>query len=346
MGPQGGKEEGGDPMKREKSVSIRTVAAEAGVSTATVSRVIAGGGGVSPEAEARVRAAAQRLGYVPNAMARGLRKHSLPLVGIIVPDIVNEFFSRIVLNVQLALARQGYSVFICNTDESHQLEQTYVASLQTMQIGGLVCISGYDRPDEEWPDVPTVYIDRDPQHRAPKATVIESDNESGGYQAAREVLRRGCRRVALLRDARAMSTSVSREAGCRRALADAGIPVDESLLLRVPRVDEAHAYDAVSFAIREGKTFDALVCFTDWLALGACRALSNAHLRVPQDVCVTGYDDVSVARYAALPMTTIRQDVDEMSRIAVEELVRMMEGGSCRREHWVIPVTLIRRETT
>ena len=75
-------------------------------------------------------------------------------------------------------------------------------------------------------------------------------------------------------------------------------------------------------------------------------ALRNARLSVPGDVKVVGYDDISVAAYSAVPITTIRQDTDEMSRIAVEELVRMMEGGACRREHWVIPVTLIRRETT
>ncbi len=333
-------------MKKDGAVSIKTISEALGVSTATVSRVLSEAGGVAPETAERVREAARQMGYVPNAMARGLRTRQLPLVGIIVPDIVNEFFSRIVLNVQLSLARQGYSVFICNTDENRQLEMNYLETLLTMRISGLICISGYDAEGERWPNVPTVYIDRNPHHRAPHATSIESDDESGGYQAAREVLRRGCRRVALLRDERAMSTVEHRQAGYLRALQDAGLTPDPSLVLTVPRVNERSAYDAVSFALRDGKTFDAVVCCTDWLALGALRALSNAHLKVPEDVRVVGYDDVSVASYCALPITTIRQNVDEMSRIAVEELVLMMEGKPCRRERWILPVSLVRRETT
>ena len=333
-------------MKDRQSVSIKTVSEKLGVSVATVSRVINGTGSVSPEMRERVLRAGQELGYVPNAMARGLRTNSLPLVGIIVPDIVNEFFSRIVLNVQLALAQRGYSVFICNTDERHDLEQMYLASLQTMQIRGLVCISGYDMENEAWPEVPTVYIDRNPETRVSDSTSIESDNESGGYQAAQEVLRRGCRRVALLTDDRRLSTAVSRETGYRKALESAGLPADESLILTVSRVDEKNAYDAVSYALQSGKRFDALVCCTDWLALGALRALKNAHLSVPGEVKVVGYDDVSIAAYSALPITTVRQDVDEMSRLAVEELVRMMEGKPCRRKNWIVPVSLVRRETT
>lgn len=333
-------------MEEKRTVSIKTISEYTGLSTATVSRVINNAGGFTPKTYKKVQEAVRTLGYVPNAMARGLRKNTIPLVGIIVPDIINEFFSRIVLNVQLALAQQGYSVFICNTDESHALELMYLDSLQTMRISGLVCISGYNTADERWLNVPTVYIDRDPVHRAPQSTIIESDNRSGGRRAAEELLRRGCRRIALLRDERAMSTSLSREAGCREALEQAGVPREEVQVLQVPKVDEKNGYDATAYALQSGLTFDGLFCMTDWLALGALRALCNAQLKVPQQVRVIGFDDISVASYSAQPITTIRQDTDEMSRIAVEELVRMMRGEPCHRSHWIVPVTLVRRETT
>ena len=333
-------------MKEKRAVSIKTISDRTGLSTATVSRVINNTGGFTKKTYEKVQAAVQELGYVPNAMARGLRKNSIPLVGIIVPDIINEFFSRIVLNVQLALAQRGYSVFICNTDESHEQELTYLDSLQTMRICGLVCISGYDTADERWPNVPTVYIDRNPLHRAPHSTVIESDNESGGWQAAEEMIRRGCHRIALLREDRSFSTSSSREAGFSKALANAGLDMTPEQILMVQKVDERSAYDAVSFALMSGRRFDGLFCMTDWLALGALRALNNAHIEVPGQVRVVGFDDISVASYCALPITTVRQDTSEMSRLAVEELVRMMEGEPCRRDHWIVPVSLIRRETT
>ena len=333
-------------MSGKRMVSIKTISEKTGLSTATVSRVINNSGGFTQETFDRVQKAVQELGYVPNAMARGLRKQSIPLVGIIVPDIINEFFSRIVLYVQLELAARGYSVFICNTDESETNELTYLDTLQGMQISGLVCISGNDAANEHWPNVPTVYIDRNPQHPAARATIIESDNQSGGWMAAEELVRRGCRRPALLGDIRSLSTSVSRRTGFRSALERAGIPLEDSRILSVKKVDEKHAYDAVSYALQSGNDFDGLFCTTDWMALGALRALRNAHRRVPEEVRVVGFDDISVASYSALPITTIRQDTDEMSRVAVEELVRMMEGEPCLRSRWIIPVSLIRRETT
>ena len=333
-------------MASKQTVSIKTISEYTGLSIATVSRVINKSGSFTPETYNKGQEAVRQLGYVPNAMARGLRKNSIPLVGIIVPDIINEFFSRIVLYIQLEMAKHGYSVFICNTNESEDQELMYLDSLQTMRISGLVCISGHDAEDERWPNVPTVYIDRNPARRIQHSSAIESDNVSGGFQAGREVCRRGCERIALLRDVRPVSTVTKREQGYRQALADAGIAVDDSLILTTDKISEKTAYDAVAYALQSGKRFDGIFCTTDWLAMGALRALYNVHLTVPRDVRVVGYDDISVASYSAMPITTIRQDTDEMSRLAVEELILMMEGKPPRRDHWIVPVSLIRRETT
>lgn len=331
---------------KKANVSIKTISQMAGVSTATVSRVINHAGGFSKETEERVREAIRQAGFVPNVMARGLRKNSLPLVGVIVPDIINEYFSQIVLKVQLALAQCGYSVFICNTDESHMQEKAYLRTLKEMMIRGLICISGSSDAQEDWPNVPTVYIDRNPAQRMAQSTIIESDNESGGYQATEELLRRGCKRVAILTDSRELSTCVKRYAGYCRAIEDAGAQLHEELTFKVNKVDYQNAYNAITMAVQSGKTFDALFCTTDWLALGALRALKDAGIDVPGQVKVVGFDDISIAKYSALPMTTIHQDMDEMSRLAVDELVRMMNGDDCLREHWMVPVSLVRRSST
>lgn len=333
-------------MKKTGRVSIKTISEMTGYSTATVSRVINQAGGFSPQTGERVRAAILEAGFVPNAMARGLRTNSLPLVGVIVPDIINEYFSKIVLRVQLDLWARGYSVFICNTDESPRQEETYLETLRTMMIRGLICISGHSTTVESWPGVPTVYIDRHPVQRAERSTIIESDNLSGGYQAADEVLRRGCRRVAILLDERNLSTCVDRYEGYRRALTAVGAPVLDDLRLTVRKVDFHSGLEAVSRALEAGRRFDALFCTTDWLALGALEALRAAGVSVPGAVRVVGYDDISISRYCALPFTTIHQDVEEMSRLAVEELCRMMDGKDCLRDHWIVPVSLVRRGTT
>ncbi|NLV59705.1 MAG: LacI family transcriptional regulator [Clostridiales bacterium] len=333
-------------MKKNGSISIKTISEMAGVSTATVSRVLNDAGGFSLETREKVQKAISEAGFVPNIMARGLRKNSLPLVGIIVPDIINEYFSKLVLQVQIALARCGYSVFICNTDESLHQEQTYLTSLKTMMISGLVCISGYGNANGNWPNVPTVYIDRHPTGRLALSTIIESDNLSGGYHATEEVLRRGCTRIAVLVDSRNLSTCIARKEGYKKAILDAGATLHEDLIFSVKKVDFQNAYNVITVAIQSGKKFDALFCTTDWLAMGALAALKHAGINVPDQVKVVGYDDISIAEHAALPITTIHQDVDEMSRLAVDELVRMMNGEPCLRDHWIVPVSLVRRSTT
>lgn len=333
-------------MKKSSGISMKTISEIAGVSTATVSRVINHLGGFSSETQKRVETAIREAGYVPNVMARGLRKNSLPYIGIIVPDIINEYFSKIVLRVQVALAKEGYSVFICNTDESRRQEQTYLSTLKNMMICGLVCISGYGNAKEDWPDVPTVYIDRHPEHKTEQITIIESDNRNGGYQATEEVLRRGCKRVAILMDSRQISTCVARFEGYRQAIEDAGATLYEDLTFHVQKVDFQNAFQAVTTAMQTGKKFDALICTTDWLAMGALKAFERANIPVPEQMKVVGFDNISISEYAAKPMTTIHQDVDEMSRLAVDELIRMINGKPCLRKHWMVPVSLVRRSTT
>ena len=327
-------------------ISIKTISEKLGLSTATVSRALNHSTSVTPETAERVRQAARELGYVPNAMARGLRTSRLPLVGVMVPDIVNEYFSRIVLNLQLALAKLGYSVFICNTNEDPQLENSYLSSLQTLQISGLICISGYDWEKTVWPDIPTVYIDRMPTACANRCTVITSDNVQGGLMAAKELASCGCRHPIWLGDCRSLSTATGRLEGFRQGLSESGIQLDDSRLLKVDKVDREHAYETVRAAISGGLSFDGLFCGTDWLALGAIEALKEAGIPVPGEVRVVGYDDISAASIGQVPVTTIHQDVDEMSRIAVSELARMLDGKSCRQGQWIVPVSLVHRKST
>ena len=182
----------------EKGKSIKDIARLAGVSTATVSRVINQNGRFSKETEARVRRIIRENEYVPNMSAKGLRTSRTCVVGIIVPDITNPHFASLVLKLEINLFQRGYSCLICNTNESEKLERKHIQSLSAQNVSAIVLISG-TRNYSELDTLPVIYVDRPSRSQKNSGVIIESDNEQGGYLATKELLDAGCRRIVILK---------------------------------------------------------------------------------------------------------------------------------------------------
>ena len=196
-----------------------------GVSIATVSRIINGNGRYSKETEEKVKAIIKEHHYVPSMVAKGLRTHKMDNIGLIVPDITNEFFVKLVHEVESALFASSYSSFVCNTNENVEIEQRYLQMLKMQNVSGIIYISGgYNSAYKELADIPTVFIDRVPNRtkNTEKFVMIESDNRQGGYIATRELLEKGCRKVVMLTGRRRVSGQVGRVEGYVSAHADSG----------------------------------------------------------------------------------------------------------------------------
>lgn len=331
------------PSEQEK-ISIKKISEIAGVSVATVSRVINGNGRFSAETEQRVLQIIKEYNYRPNMIAKGLRTNVSKSVGIIIPDITNEFFSSIVRELEMLLFQRGYTAFICNTDESEEIENKYYSALCSKGVDGLIYLSGKVSKDGHLSKVPTIFIDRSIQMEQ-KNIVIESDNYQGGILATQELLFKGCRRIVLIRDERQISTIQDRYRGYRAALEAAGIELLDELILRVYPISYQAAKDGLKTWIREGRHFDGIFATTDWMALGAIDALREAGFQIPNQVKVVGFDNISISRFSALPITTISQDFRKMAEEAVELLIRMMRGESPEIRTYHTPVTLVRRES-
>ncbi len=330
----------------KQKLSIKAISELSKVSVATVSRVINQNGRFSAETERRVKEVIAQYGYVPNMLARGLRTNQLPIIGIIVPDITNEFFAQIVLDMQMLLFDHGYSVTICNTNESEELERMHLKALGSHNVSGLVYISGGRGIEENELDLPVVYIDRRPKGRqTTRSVVIESDNEQGGYLATNELIRCGCRKLVLLIDQFGPSSRMDRLRGYEKAVHESALSMEVSLV-EVTSVSYQDAYDGIIRYMDAGKTFDGIACGTDWMAIGALSALRERGVRVPQDVQVVGFDDISTASIFAIPVTTIRQDTKAMASLAVEQMMKLLEGLPVERSQWILPVELVKRSTT
>lgn len=329
------------------NISIKKISELSGVSIATVSRIINQNGRFSKQTEERVKKIIEQYGYEPNQLARGLRTNKVCTVGIIVPDITNEFFARVTLELQSNLFALGYASMICNTNESYEVEQRYIAMLKSQQVSGLVYISG-EFTDEEALRVPTIYIDRKPPFQAGQKPyfLIESDNCEGGRLACEELVQRGCQKTAVVTFRSKISSHADRLTGYLQCLAAHGLPADESLICYAQHADMHEGYRCARILMEAHPDIDGFFCTNDLLAHGVLRYLLQYSIPIPERVRVVGFDDISISGFGLVPLTTIRQSVKEFGLLGANVVVSMIDGAIPNETRRVIPVELIRRSTT
>jgi LacI family transcriptional regulator len=326
------------------TATIADVAAKAGVSTATVSRVLAGVGRARPETVSRVLEAARELEYRPSEIARSLKRRSTQTLGLIITDIENPYFPQLVRSVEDAARAAGYSVLLCNAADDPEREASYLDLLVDRRVDGLViAASSLGARQGDWlvaPPIPVVLVNT----AAPEAQVptIMSDNEAGGRLVTEHLLGLGHRRFGYLMPPPRNVDAPSRLAGVRRALREAGLGPDA---LQVAR-GEALVWGgevAADQLLDTSPETTAFIAYNDLMAIGALRALRRRGRHVPGDASVTGFDDVALAAYVDPPLTTIAQRTEEMGRWAVERLVGEAGVGPSSVQ---LPVDLRIRDST
>ena len=331
-----------------QKISLRDIAKLADVSPATVSRVMNQNGRFSKETEERVKRVIEEYDYSPNQMARGLRTSKNQIIGIVVPDITNEFFAKLIQVIQAKLFDYGFPVAIYNTNESRAIEEKCLRNLNAQNVSGAIYINGFAELEGEMlRGIPTIYFDRSPEglHQRGKK-YITSDNEQGGYLATSELIEKGCKRIAIVTERFGTYVMNERMKGYCRALRENKFSFLDELVV----IPEALTFDAARNAIGEvlekGMDFDGVFCQTDWLAAGCISALHSYKRSVPREVKVVGFDNITASYLCQKPFTTIKQDYRQMGAFAADTLVRMIHGIDDEYEFKVFPVKLIQRQTT
>lgn len=333
-------------MKNQsQNISIKDIAKYTGVSTSTVSRVINNKGRFSEDTRKKVLDAVEKLGYRSNVLAKSLRTMKTYSIGVIVPDITNEFFSKLVLSIENYCYPHGYLVYICNTSEDREKELKTVASLEARGVDGLIDLGGAASQiiKDFARHMPVVYIDRKPLEH--ELAFVESDNQSGGFIATEELIKKGCKDIILLRDYRDLSTMNQRVQGYYNALTEYDIPINMNNIFNLS-VSMEDAEKCIEAVIDSGKKFDGVFAATDWLAVGALNALKKRGLSVPEDVKIVGFDNIMVTNFVTPKITTVNQDEWKMGTTAAKILLESIEKQLINNETVMIPVELIRRETT
>jgi LacI family transcriptional regulator len=318
--------------------SIYDVAASAGVSAKTVSRVINGAPNVSVETKARVDAAIAELGYAQNPLARSLRAGRDASVGIIVESLTDPFFGSLTSGAQGVLQAGEHAMLLASTQGVDGREQELVQAFLSRQPAGLIVVpleadQGY--LDTIAPRVPVVFVDR-PAAGAARDTVV-NDDEAAAYGGTRHLLDHGHRSIALIGDLERVSSAGIRERGYRRALAEAGIPGDDRLVFHCGTQDEA-ARAALVAVEEHGVT--AVFSANAKATLGLVPALLP---RGHSDVALVCFGDVPMATAVTPALTVIDQDPVELGEAAARLLMERIDGLDTPPQRVVLPTRLIPR---
>ncbi len=330
-------------MDSTPRVTIRDVAAQAGVSVATVSKVINGRYGVAADTMARVNAVINDLGYQASLVAQSLRNHRTNVIGILVADL-EPFSAELLKGAADAIRGSGFEMVVYSAgglaDDHVGWERRYLSRLSGTLIDGAVLVTP-TVVDVNY-GAPIVAID--PHTGQSGLPTIDSDNLRGGQLATAHLLGLGHRRIAMLSGRPDLESSRLREQGYRQAMAAAGVPVSEDLVL-VGGYDAQASAECTRTLLTSNDPPTAIFAANDVSAIAAIQAAVGLGLRVPADLSVVGFDNIPESALCTPPLTTVNQPIRQMGERSIQLLLRLMRGEQVEATHLTLQTDLVVRQS-
>ena len=323
--------------------TIYEVAAHAGVSPATVSRVLNGNRAVNGAMAERVRTSIDELGYRPSQVARSLRTQRSRTIAVIVPDIENPFFTSVVRGTEDEGRGAGLMTVVCNTDNDVERERGYLRLAVDQRMDGVILATDQHDLGEfmttRGPAVTTVLIDRELDSLRLDAVLV--DNVLGAKEATRHLIESGAHRVACITGPANVTTATQRLQGYQEAMREAGIRRDRSLV-RHADYHSAGGRSAMAELMAAGRPDGVLVC-NNMMTMGALQELSDQGVAVPGDLLLVGFDDEPWAPYWQPPVTTVAQPARDVGRSAIRLLLdRIADADGAPRRIMLLPSLQVR----
>ncbi|MDN4071718.1 LacI family DNA-binding transcriptional regulator [Fictibacillus terranigra] len=322
--------------------TIKDVAKQAGVSVATVSRVLNSNGYVNEDTKKKVEEAIDRLNYKPNAVARSLYKKTSKTIGLMVPDIVNPFFPELARAVEDTAHKLGYNVVFCNTDENVEKEEHYLEILLQKYVDGLIVASNTLTAEKvRQLNIPVVSIDRKINADIPTVVV---KNKSGARKATGFLLEMGCKRIAHLSGPEHIDNAMERRTGYLEEVGSE--PWFDSSYIEDGNYDMKTAINATLQLLGRHPEIDGIFAGNDVMAIGAIKAAHKFGKKVPEDLAIIGFDGISLAEATTPELTTVGQPIYDMGTIVADLLVKLIEKKAVENTFFEFDVELIEREST
>lgn len=328
--------------------TIRDVAKLAGVAPITVSRVINNSSYVKQETRERVEAAVEELGYIPNTVGLSLRFKQTMTLAVVLTDITNPFWTTVVRGIEDVAQANGYSVILCNTDESEAKQDQYLQMLLRRRIDGILLVPATSSPNPirliQKQNIPTVVLDR--QIHGIELDLVRSDTEEGAYQLTKHLLSLGHRRITMLAGPRDISTSIDRTNGFCRAFDDIDLEVRDEQIIWGEFTQEA-GYAMAQRTLQGATLPTALFAVNNFVAMGALRALRESQVSVPDQMSIVAVDDIPPAFTIKPFLTVAKQPAREMGKQATNLLLERIKGGTeDPRKQIVLPTEIIIRTSS
>jgi len=333
---------------KRRQVTMRDVAKTSGFSPATVSIVLNNAPlarYIAPTTRKCIEETAKRLGYRPNAMARFLRSKRSQSIGVMLFDVTDPFCTPVLRGIENALYPLGYLPIFADAHNQRDRFERYLEMLLERHVDGLIVVANWlfvdihVLADLNKREIPAATIGWEiPGNRVSSVMV---DNEAGGRLALEHLHQLGHRRIAVIRGPKRLIDSGPRWRGIQKFAQSVHLPLDSSLILQLPDVFDAnssfeHGYRLTDELLQEKRKFSALLAFDDLTALGAMRALVKSGIGVPEQCCVTGFDDIALSGLSAPGLTTIRQPLETMGSVAVNIVMEAIKAVQENRDWSVV----------
>jgi len=331
----------------KKFVTIRDVAKAAGVSINTVSRALNNKPDIHKETKERVLKIARELGYIKDATATSLRYGLTKVIGVILEDSSNPFYSEVLKSIEMAARKRGFNVIFMNTEKDYSLEEDAVKTMLSRRVDGIIISPTQEKSEDIQllikSAVPFVILGV--HFDGMEVPEVYSNDVKGGYLAVSHLIEKGRKNIVYLSGYLYKSVARMRLEGYRRALYEHMLPFDESYVFEVEEGVE-NSYKKMLDIIESGLQFDGVFCFNDISAIGAIQALREKGYTIPDDVSVVGYDDIAFAHFIQPKLTTVRIDKQKEGEEAFELLYEMIKRKEFVNKKLVLDVELVVRETT
>jgi len=322
--------------------TLKDVAARAGITVTTVSRIINNRGYIGDATRNKVYRAMKELDYQPNELARSLSMKKTYIIGVIVPSLLHPYFSEVVNYLEFYASRAGYKVMLCNSNHQEDKEHEYIDMLKSNKVSGIVLSSRTENIEKILPDdLPVITFERVISNRI---SSVSCDNFLGGEIATRHLLEIGCKYLLHI----SSTHNILMPADARR---DAFVKVCEESQIpyKIVCTNEAQ-FDSLDYEeyleqiLRENPGIDGIFASSDVIAAKVISVCSKEKIRIPQDIKLVGFDDVKLASLTTPKITTIHQPIDQMCACAIDMLIHQINDGFLPSKT-VLPVAIVKRES-
>ncbi|WBL14643.1 LacI family DNA-binding transcriptional regulator [Sutcliffiella sp. NC1] len=320
--------------------TIKEVAAEAGVSVGTVSRVLNNSGYVGEESRKKVENAIKKLSYTPNRIAQALNYKKTRMIALMVPDIKNPFFPEMTRAIEDVALSQGYTVMLCNSDQDPVKEAEYLNAFQLNYVDGII-LATHTLDIHKWMEttIPIVSLDRVSEQLLPSIT---SHNYDGAKKAVQLLVEKGAKNIAHIKGPEHVNPVIERHNGF----------VDQANDLQLPYVIghsdfELESAEEVAFAFYENNpNVDGIFCSNDTIAIGFLKTALKLGKKVPEDLQIIGFDGITFGKMIYPEISTIAQPIYEMGKTAAELLIKLINNENVEQTYFKLPIEVLERGTT